>query len=290
MTSCFVSVIMPALDSAATIGSQLEALSRQSFEGDWEILVADNGSRDGTRDIVDSWTPRLPHLRLVDASSLRGANAARNMGARESRGDLLLFCDADDVANSNWVTSMARALASHDMVGGSLERRTLNDEVALAARPPKSADGLLDSFGFLLYTPFANAGMHKKVWRDAGFFDETYRYGSTDVEFFWRAQLGGATLGFAKDAVIHYRLRSDLSGVVHQAYSYGRSHPKLYAAFEAAGMPRSDLAAACLEWGWIVTHSPWLFGEKVRRAAWLYRAAMRWGRLAGSVQNGVLYL
>lgn len=290
MKSCFVSVIMPALNSAATIGAQLEALGRQSFEGRWEIIVADNGSKDGTRNMIESWTDRLPNLRLVDASSQRGANAARNIGARESRGDLLLFCDADDVADSNWVTSMACALASHDMVGGGLERSRLNDEVALAARPLKTSDGLLDSFGFLPYTPFANAGMRKEIWRDSGFFDESYRYGSTDVEFFWRAQLRGATLGFAQDAIIHYRLRSDLSGIAHQAYSYGRSHPKLFAAFGSAGMPRSNLSSACMEWGWIVSRSPWLFGRKVHRAAWLYRASMRYGRVVGSVRNGVLYL
>ena len=288
--SGLVSVVIPARDSASTINEQLDALSRQSYTGDWEVIVADNGSQDSTRDIVNDWIGQLPNLRLVNASDARGANHARNAGSQSSRGDLLLFCDADDIADINWVGAMAEALVHHDMVGGCIERKTLNNKVALAARPLKTFDGLLDSFGFLPYTPFANAGMHRDVWQRLGGFDESYRYGSEDVEFFWRGQLAGASMGYAPTAIMHYRLRSDLAGIAHQAYRYGFSHPKLFKAYRSAGMPRSDMRMAGLEWGWIVAHIPWLFGEKSRQATWLYRSATRWGRFVGSMRRGVLYL
>lgn len=290
LESGLVSVVIPARDSAATINEQLDALSRQSYEGAWEVIVADNGSQDGTRDIVSDWIGRLPSLRLIDASDARGANHARNAGSQSSRGELLLFCDADDIADINWVSAMAEALLHHDMVGGYIERKTLNNEVALAARPLKAFDGLLDSFGFLPYTPFANAGMHRDVWQRLGGFNESYRYGSEDVEFFWRSQLAGASIGYAPTAIMHYRLRSDLVEIAHQAYRYGRSHPKLFKAYRSDGMPRSDIRQAVWEWGWIAAHIPWLFGEKSRQATWLYRSAMRWGRCVGSVRRGVLYL
>jgi glycosyltransferase involved in cell wall biosynthesis len=285
-----VSVVIPARDSAATINEQLDALSRQSYEGAWEVIVADNGSQDGTRDIVSDWIGRLPSLRLIDASDARGANHARNAGSQASRGERLLFCDADDIADVNWVGTMSDALAHYDMVGGCIERKKLNDEVALAARPLKTVDGLLDSFGFLPYTPFANAGMHREVWQRMGGFDESYRYGSEDVEFFWRGQLAGASMGYAPTAIMHYRLRSDLAGIAHQAYCYGRSHPKLFKTYRSDGMPRSGLRQAGWEWGWIVAHIPWLLSKKPRQATWLYRSAMRWGRCVGSVRRGVLYL
>ncbi len=288
--SGLISVVIPARDSASTINEQLDALSRQSYTRDWEVIVADNGSQDGTRDIVNDWIGRMPNLRLVDAADARGANHARNAGSQASRGERLLFCDADDIADVNWVSAMAEALAHYDMVGGCIERKKLNDEVALAARPLKTVDGLLDSFGFLPYTPFANAGMHREVWQRLGGFDESYRYGSTDVEFFWRGQLAGASMGYAPTAIMHYRLRSDLAGIAHQAYCYGRSHPKLFKTYRSDGMPRSDLRQAGWEWGWIVAHIPWLLSKKPRQATWLYRSAMRWGRCVGSVRRGVLYL
>ena len=288
--SGLISVVIPARDSASTINEQLDALSRQSYTRDWEVIVADNGSQDGTRDIVNDWIGRLPNLRLVDAADARGANHARNAGSQASRGERLLFCDADDIADVNWVGTMSDALAHYDMVGGCIERKKLNDEVALAARPLKTVDGLLDSFGFLPYTPFANAGMHREVWQRMGGFDESYRYGSEDVEFFWRGQLAGASMGYAPTAIMHYRLRSDLAGIAHQAYCYGRSHPKLFKTYRSDGMPRSGLRQAGWEWGWIVAHIPWLLSKKPRQATWLYRSAMRWGRCVGSVRRGVLYL
>jgi glycosyltransferase involved in cell wall biosynthesis len=50
-----LSVVIPCLNAAATIGVQLEALAGQSWEGEWEVVVADNGSTDGSQAIVESY-------------------------------------------------------------------------------------------------------------------------------------------------------------------------------------------------------------------------------------------
>ena len=227
--SGMVSVVMPACNAAATIGEQLEALSRQSYLGSWEIIVADNGSQDDTKSLVQSWQERLPQLRLVEAKGRRGANFARNVGTKASRCEFFLFSDADDIVSTNWVAAMTAALTTYDTVGGSLERQTLNDEVALAARPLKKFDGLLNTFNFLPYTPFANAGVRRELWFRLGGCDDRYLdIGSDDVEFFWRAQLAGATLGYVSDAMVHYRLRSEPAAIGRQGYYYGRNHPQLF--------------------------------------------------------------
>lgn len=285
-----VSVVMPLRNGAAELAEQLAALAAQTHRGPTEVIVADNGSTDAGPALVRSWQPRLPGLRLVDASARAGTSYARNAGIRASRGDLLLFCDHDDIVSPGWIAAMVRALAQHDAVGGRLEREALNDEVALAARPLKPRDELLDSFGYLPYTPFANAGIRRDLWLRLGGLDEDYRYGSDDVVFFWRAQLSGASLGFAADAVVHYRLRRKPAAIARQAYGYGSSHPRLFREFRAVGMPRSDLAAAGRDWADIIAGLPALFGPNTRRAAWAWRAAMRCGRLVGSLRTGVVYL
>lgn len=285
-----VSVVVPVYNAASTLNEQFEALSGQSYAGPWEVIVADNGSKDGSQVLVQSWQGRLPRLRLADASARRGTSFARNAGVRESCGELLLFCDQDDIVCPDWVAAMTCALGQYDAVGGALERQSLNGEVALAARPLKPCDGLLDSFGYLPYTPYANAGLRRELWSRLGGFDEDYPYGSDDAVFFWRAQLSGATLGFAPDAVVHYRLRSEPAAIARQAYGYGRSHPQLFREFRAAGMPPSSLARTVREWAWIIAHSPALLGARPVCAAWLYRAAMRWGRLVGSIESRTAYL
>ncbi|MGW0562182.1 glycosyltransferase [Streptomyces sp. NPDC003016] len=282
-----MSVIVPARDAQATLGRQLDALARQRYAGPWEVLVVDNGSRDGTAAVVATHQRHMRQLLLADASDLPGANHARNVGCRRSQGQLLLFCDADDVVTPGWIEAMARALHHAPAVGGALERLSLNGRTALAARPPKPGAELSRTFDFLPYPMGANCGVRREVWERLGGFDESYTRSCDDVEFFWRVQLAGEELAFVPEAVVHYRLRSSLREIVRQSYRYGRSHPELYRAFRAAGMPASKAGSP---WWWLLAHlvDPLLTAD--RRAAWLARAALRCGRLVGSVRCRVLYL
>ncbi|NYI07595.1 glycosyltransferase family 2 protein [Allostreptomyces psammosilenae] len=285
-----MSVVVPARDAAATLGRQLDALARQRYAGPWEVIVVDNGSRDATPAVVAARLPHMPGLRLVRAPGPPGVNRARNTGCRHARGELFLFCDADDVVTPGWIDAMARALRHAPAVGGALERVSLNGPVALAARPPKPRAELSRTFDFLPYPLGANCGVRAELWARLGGFDESYTYGCDDVEFFWRAQLAGDALGFAPDAVVHYQLRPTLRGAVRQSYRYGRSHPVLYRAFRAAGMPASPPRTVRAEWWWLLSHAADPLRAAERRAAWLARAALRCGRLVGSLRCRVLYL
>ena len=114
-----ISIVIPAFNAEKTIDAQLEALSRQSWSGGWEVIVADNGSTDDTAEHVAHWEARLPGFRVVDASARRGAGHARNVGARAARGDYLLFVDADDVVQPGWLASMAEAAGRHPLIAGT---------------------------------------------------------------------------------------------------------------------------------------------------------------------------
>src|SRR5690606_10578144 len=91
-----ISVVIPARDAARWIDAQLGALACQEVPVPWEVVVADNGSTDDTVARAEAWADRLP-VRVVDASGRPGPNHARNQGTAAARGDLLLYCDADDV-------------------------------------------------------------------------------------------------------------------------------------------------------------------------------------------------
>src|SRR5215204_6439039 len=89
-----IAVVIPSFNAAATLPAQLAALAGQRYEGELEVLVSDNGSTDGTLDVVRGWQDRLP-VRVVDASDRRGAGHARNVGAAAASMDLIAYCDAD---------------------------------------------------------------------------------------------------------------------------------------------------------------------------------------------------
>ena len=106
MTDSLVSVVVALYNGADTIEAQLDALTLQSATG-FEVIVADNGSTDLGPKIVIAHTVGA---HLVDASNIRGQGHARNVGASVANGDLLLFCDQDDIVSPEWVEAMRAAL------------------------------------------------------------------------------------------------------------------------------------------------------------------------------------
>src|SRR5204862_175427 len=76
-----VSVLIPVRNAARLLPDQLNALAAQDYDGPWEVVVADNGSSDGSASVARRLAGRLPSLRVVDASGRRGAGPARNAGA-----------------------------------------------------------------------------------------------------------------------------------------------------------------------------------------------------------------
>src|SRR5262245_29795227 len=137
-----LSVVVPCLNAEATLGAQLAALSRQSWPDGWEVIVADNGSTDRSREIVESYRGRLPRLNLVDASDRRGHAHARNLGAAAATGDALLFCDADDEVAPGWLAAMGRALAGHEFVACRYDQEKLNPPAVRRTHLNPQKDGL----------------------------------------------------------------------------------------------------------------------------------------------------
>lgn len=88
-----IAVIMPAYNRAAVIGRAIESVLAQDLR-DFELIVVDDGSTDGTADIARSYRDR--RVRLVEQRTNRGSNAARNAGIRASSAPLIAFLDSDD--------------------------------------------------------------------------------------------------------------------------------------------------------------------------------------------------
>ena len=89
-----VSVVIPARNAAETLGDALESLVAQS-EGSFEAIVVDDGSSDRTPAVAESYAARDQRFRVLAGES-RGVSAARNLAVAETRGEWLLFLDADD--------------------------------------------------------------------------------------------------------------------------------------------------------------------------------------------------
>jgi len=281
-----VSVVIPVKNGAATIGEQLEALSKQHYDGPWELLVVDNASTDDTRAIAENWADRFPKLRVLDASARPGSSYARNFGAQAADGDFIAFCDADDVVAPDWIAALVKGAQEFDAVTGPQEVTVINDEAVQSWRSPRAQT--LPRARFLPFAPSCNLGVWADVFDRTGGFNEEYPQ-AHDVEWSWRAQLASFTLGYAPDAVVHYRYRSDARGIARQAYLSGLDSARLYRDYRREGLRRRPLRRVLRVWVWIVLRSPLVFSP-TRRGLWIRRAGEARGRLVGSLRFRVFSL
>lgn len=93
-----ISFIVPVYNCKAYLPACVDSI-RLVHARDYEILLIDDGSTDGTSTVCDSLADRFPEVRVVHQENA-GASAARNRGIAEARGELLLFLDADDSIDS----------------------------------------------------------------------------------------------------------------------------------------------------------------------------------------------
>lgn len=103
-----VSIIIPAYNSAGTIGRALQSVFAQTRPGQ-EIIVVDDGSADDLEAAMSAYCDKVKLIRQSNA----GAAMARNTGAAQARGDLLAFLDADDFWHPRKLELQVRAFDEH---------------------------------------------------------------------------------------------------------------------------------------------------------------------------------
>jgi glycosyltransferase involved in cell wall biosynthesis len=271
-----ISVVVPVRNGMPWLDYQLRALSAQEVRVGWEVMVADNGSDDGSPACVEQWSERDPRIHLVDASARRGAAAARNIGVRSARGRLLAFCDADDVVRPGWIASMLLALSNANLVAGVFDFGALDGSPSAAPVPAATRQ-----LGFLPFGLSANLAIPREVFEAVHGFDETLSP-EEDVDLCWRLQLAGNRFAVATDAVVEKRERAPGLPTFRGAWAYGRCGPRLYTRYRSQGM-RRDLGGAAKAWVWLVVALPTLV-LRSRRRQWVRTFAIRSGRLAGSIR------
>jgi glycosyltransferase involved in cell wall biosynthesis len=278
-----VSVIVPCSDDTYISGT-LESLAEQG-ETDFEVIVVD-ASMDGVvSQNLKPWSDRL-QLRVVGGARARSAGHQRNRGVAESRGEFLLFVDADDIVAEGYVRAMAEALRSQWFVCSRVDVQGLNE-----GNPGRHAqhDGLIRSE--MHFLPFAGAGtlgIRRSLFEEIGGFDASLRC-YEEADLCWRLQLSGhepPTL--VTGAILHYRLQRTHAIFSSKAVAFGQTQALLYRRYRRVGMPRDSVGAASA--AWIRLLRRWfrrMAGSNERALVW--ETSLRLGRLEGSLRYRVPY-
>lgn len=101
-----VSIVIPTYNRAHTLARALDSVRNQTF-GDWELIVVDDGSNDGTADLVANYRePRFRYFRQAN----QGVSSSRNLGILSSRAPWISFLDSDDYWTDGKLQAQLEAL------------------------------------------------------------------------------------------------------------------------------------------------------------------------------------
>ena len=289
-----LSVIIACLNGAATLPETLEGLAAQRWDRPWEVILADNGSTDGSAALYAAFARAHPELamRVVDAAATRGKPFALNTAIAAARAPAVAFCDADDVPGEGWLAAMGAALADHAIVACRIDFDRLNSGWIRSSRGAMQ-EAALEPLAFLpdrVHAGGGTLGVQRRLVEEIGGFDPEFAY-LEDTEFSLRAQFAGHRIAFVPEAVMHVRARAELEPIFRQSYNWGRYEMKLVSRYRDRGVAFAGGWRHYLRtWRRVLRHhlrkglrpAP----ETMLNAAWLRAGA---GRLSGQLAGMLRY-
>jgi cellulose synthase/poly-beta-1,6-N-acetylglucosamine synthase-like glycosyltransferase len=214
----FASVIIPTFNGAARIPKCLDALLKQVDPRIAEILVVDDGSTDGTGELVR----RCPGVRLLRQANA-GPASARNRGASEATGEVILFTDDDCVPAPEWLDAMLGPFTNPSVVGTKGIYRTRQRSVVARFVQIEYEDRyrLMRKFRDIDFVDTYSAAFRRERFLELGGYDTSFPVAcAEDIELSYRMSERGWKMKFAPKAVVFHTHPDTLSGYLRKKYKF----------------------------------------------------------------------
>lgn len=248
-----ISIIIPTYNRKEELVDLLPSLSRQECPVPFEIIVVDDGSTDGTRELLknlaEDWKGRLRFLEQNRA----GPGTARNLGIKHANGDILVFVDSDCIAPRGWLYNLISVFTNPQIgAAGGPELAPTNDRLfwkcqTYVMTALLTTGGLRGRKGKKLgvyYPRGFNIAVRKHVADAVGGF--TKRFHGEDILFGLKVKQMGYILKYVPDAAMYHRRRSTLSGYFRQLYRMGKTRVEMAFLYKSLLEPIYTLPAIVL--------------------------------------------
>jgi cellulose synthase/poly-beta-1,6-N-acetylglucosamine synthase-like glycosyltransferase len=213
-----VSIIIPTFDGASRIGACLDALKKQTAGRDIEILVVNDGSTDSTVDVVTLYS----EIRLISQANA-GPAAARNRGASEARGALILFTDDDCVPMAGWLEAMIEPFEDPKVVGAkgvyrTHQKRLIARFVQIEYEDRYRLMAGLESIDFI---DTYSAAFRRDRFLEMTGYDTSFPVAcAEDAELSYRMSARGWKMKFVPSAVVYHTHPETLSRYLKRKYKF----------------------------------------------------------------------
>ena len=221
-----ISVVVPCFNAERYVARTLDSILAQDVPAA-EVIVVNDGSTDGTRGAVEPYSDSIRYLEIPNSG---GPSKPRNIGIEQATGDVIVFCDADDLMLPDKLAETVRVFAQYPevdflftnfLICGETDQVLVPDFLARyhdfrSSLRPTSDPGVYlmegrNAFRHLLRANFigtSSVACRAKVLADVGGFDESMA-NSEDVDLWRRIGLHGTTFGFV-DRILHrYRYHEE---------------------------------------------------------------------------------
>lgn len=200
-----VSIIIPVYKTEAYIAECLDSVLAQTYQ-DFEVICVDDGSPDNSVEIIKEYSkndPRISYVRQENA----GLSAARNTGIRNAKGEYILPLDSDDMLEKNCLKYLVEALDKNvaDVVTPYIFRFTtdVKDYYQVLSAKPTACNESQSNYA-------CSSSLYKKefFYRYGG-YDESFKWGYEDWEFWLKFIQDGKTIKRIEKAFFFYRTKPD---------------------------------------------------------------------------------
>lgn len=203
MNEIFISIITVCYNSKTTIGDTLESIFHQSFD-EYEHIIVDGASTDGTIDIIKEWANRSSHIRWISEKD-KGIYNAMNKGIMMAKGKYIWIVNSDDWAENNSLRTIYEYLSASPtqiLCGWTRIVDADKNEQYVIKSNKKTFDRGINKLKLGISHPATVVS--REVYESIGLFDETY-YITSDVDFILRAYFSNVKFGFFESIISNMR-------------------------------------------------------------------------------------